>query len=155
MKLFVIIFILSCLGSLFQKEACKCSQPPPEAKTSWGHEDVIIKQDQPLRFLHGKIVVRHDEKPLAGVLVEVYDKPEALLLGWKEREDRKGKQRKIAACLTGEDGEFCFDKIPAGEYELRCSKPIEWNCASVYVIVDPKQRNSLVSQIVVPLYISH
>jgi hypothetical protein len=154
MKLFVIIFILSCLGSLFQKEACKCSQPPLEAKTSWGQENVIIKQDQPLKFLHGKIVVSSGETPLAGVLVEVYDKPEALLLSWKEREARKDKQRKIAACVTGEDGEFCFDKIPAGKYELRCSKPIEWNCTSVYVIVDPKQRDSLVSKIVVPMHIS-
>jgi hypothetical protein len=88
------------------------------------------------------------------VLVEVYDKPEGLLLGWKEREARKNKQRKIAACLTSNDGEFCFDKIPSGKYELRCSKPAEWNCTSVYVIVDSKQRISSTSQILVPLHIS-
>jgi hypothetical protein len=58
---------------------------------------------------------------LAGALVEVYDKPEGLLLCWKEREAIKSKQRKIAACVTGNDGEFCFDKIPADKYELRCS----------------------------------
>lgn len=154
MKLFIIILILSCLGSLFQKESCKCSQPPPEAKTSWGQENVIIKQDQPFKFLRGKIVASSGGKPLSGVLVEVYDNPEALLLSWKEREVRKDMQRKIAACVTGEDGEFCFDKIPAGKYELRCSKPIEWNCTSVYIIVAPRQRNSLVSQIVVPMRLS-
>jgi len=154
MKLFVIIFILSCPVGFFQKEECKCSQPPPGAKTSWGQENVIIKQDQPLKFLHGKIIVSSGEKPLAGALVEVYDKPEALLLGWKEREARKDEQRKIAACVTGEDGEFCFDKMPAGKYELRCSKPVEWNCTSIYVVVDPKQNNGMASQIVVPMHIS-
>jgi len=154
MNQFVILVILSCLGSVWQKEGCKCSLPSPEAKTSWGQENVIIKLDEPFKFLHGKITISSDGKPLAGVLVEVYDKPEGLLLGWKEREARKSEQRKIAACVTSNDGEFCFDKIPSGKYELRCSKPAEWNSTSVYVIVDPKQRNSLASQIVVPMHIS-
>lgn len=154
MKPFVILFILSCLGSLLQKDDCKCSPPAPGVKTSWGQENVIIKRDEPFKFLHGKITVSSDGKPLAGVLVEVYDKPEGLLLGWKERAVRKRKQRKIAACVTGNDGEFCFDKIPTGKYELRCSKPADWNCTSVYVVVAPHERRSLASQITVPMQIS-
>jgi protocatechuate 3,4-dioxygenase beta subunit len=154
MKPFVILFILSCLGSLLQKEDCKCSPPSPDFKTSWGQENVIIKLDEPFKSLHGKITVSSDGKPLAGVLVEVYDKPEGLLLGWKEREARKSEQRRIATCVTGHDGEFCFDKIPAGKYELRCSKPADWNCTSVYVVVAPHERRSLASQITVPMQIS-
>lgn len=154
MKSLVILFILSCLGGFGQKEDCKCFLPSPGVKTSWGQENVIIKLDEPFKSLHGKITVSSDGKPLAGVLVEVYDKPEGLLLGWKEREARKSKQRKVAACVTGNDGEFCFDKIPAGKYELRCSKPAEWNCTSVYVVVAPHERKSLASQIIVPMQIS-
>jgi protocatechuate 3,4-dioxygenase beta subunit len=154
MKPFVILFILSCLGGFWQKEDCKCPPPSPGVKTSWGQENVIIKREEPFKFLHGKITGSSDGKPLAEVLVEVYDKPEGLLLGWKEREARKSKQRKIAACVTGKDGEFCFGKIPAGKYELRCSKPVEWNCTSVYVVVAPGERKSLASQIIVPMQIS-
>mgnify|MGYP000432145361 CR=1 FL=1 len=154
MKLLIILFIFSSLANLSQKEDCKCSLPSSDIKTHWGQENVIIKRPESFRFLHGKVTKSGDEKPLEGVLVEVYDKPEGLLLGWKEREANKPNQRKIAACITGNDGEFCFDKIPPGKYELRCSKPTDWNCTSVYVVVAPTRHKSLASKIIVPMQIS-
>src|SRR5262249_42143104 len=133
---------------------CKCSQPLPSDKTHWGQENVIIKEDRVFKALHGKIVSFADNEPLRRVLVEVYDHPEGLLLGWKDREAGKAKQRRIAACITGEDGEFCFSNIPPGQYELCCSKPSEWNCTSVYVVVAPEKSGSVRSEIVILMHLS-
>lgn len=125
----------------------------PDQKTSWGQQNVIIKEDEIFKSLRGKVVAAN-EQPLAGVLIEVYDKPEGLLMDWKEREARKAQQQRIAACVTRADGEFCFPKIPAGKYELRCSKPIEWNSTSPYVIVAPEDPHSTSSKIIVPMHLS-
>jgi len=52
----------------------------PDQKTSWGQQNVVIKEDEIFKSLRGKVVVAANEQPLAGVLVEVYDKPEGLLM---------------------------------------------------------------------------
>jgi protocatechuate 3,4-dioxygenase beta subunit len=111
---------------------------------------VIIKQDDPVESLRGRLIVPANGRPLEGVLVEVFDKPEGLLLDWRQREALKAQQFRIAACITGPDGEFHFKNIPPGNYELRSSKPIEWNSTSIYVVVDPQNQNRK-SKIVVPL----
>jgi hypothetical protein len=101
------------------------------------------------------VVADVDSQPLAGVLVEIYDKPEGLLMDWKERERTSAPQHRIAACVTGEDGEFCFPRIPAGKYELRFSKPIEWNAVSIYVILAPRDAQSTDSELSVPIGLAH
>lgn len=154
MKLTATLLVLLSLSSHPQKEKCKCLPASPDQKTSWGQQNVVIKEDEIFKSLRGKVVVAANEQPLAGVLVEVYDKTEGLLMDWKEREAKKAQQRRIAACVTGVDGEFSFPKIPAGKYELRCSKPIEWNSTSAYVIVAPKDPHSTSSKVIVPMHIS-
>ena len=94
-------------------------------------------------------------EPLAGVLVEVYDKAEILLMEMEDREAARAYQYRLAARLTGADGEFCFPEIPPGKYELRCSKPGEWESTSAYVIVAPGNRDSTKSKLVIDLQISH
>jgi hypothetical protein len=140
---------------LSSKRSCKCSPAAASDQTNWGNGNVIIKKEQLFKSLRGTIIAAGDLKPLAGVLVEVYDKPEGLLMDFRERESRKAKQRRIAACITGADGQFCFDNIPFGKYELRSSKPIEWNPTSVYVVVDPKNPRSVRSKLTIDLHLSH
>jgi len=148
------VTILLSFTAYLQSEKCKCLPASPDQQTSWGQQNVIIKPDEVFKSLRGRVIVAANEQPLAGVLVEVYDKPEGLLLDWKDREVKKAQQRRIAACVTGPNGEFCFGKLPAGKYELRCSKPIEWNSTSVYVIIAPKDPHSTTSKIRVPMQIS-
>lgn len=157
MKVIAIFAVLSLLSTHLHlhKEKCKCLPASKEQQTSWGQQNVIIRPDEKFKSLRGKVVVAADDQPLSGVLVEVYDKPEGLLLDWKEREARKVQQRRIAACVTGPGGQFCFSKLPPGQYELRCSKPGEWNSTSAYVTVVREDRNRTSSELVVPLHVSH
>jgi hypothetical protein len=148
----LLIVILSGASASSHKGNCKCSPASSSDQTSWGHQNVIIKKEEVFKSLRGKVVTGSDGKPLGGVLVEVYDKPEGLLLDWREREARKAQQRRIAACVTGADGQFCFVNIPAGKYELRSSKRSGWDPTSLYVAVAP--RDGVRSKIIVSLQAS-
>ncbi|MBC8029251.1 MAG: carboxypeptidase regulatory-like domain-containing protein [Pyrinomonadaceae bacterium] len=156
MKLIValLVLILSGMSASSHKDNCKCSPASSSDRTSWGHQNVIIKKEEVFKSLRGKVVQESDGKALGGVLVEVYDKPEGLLLDWKEREARKAQQRRIAACVTGPDGQFCFLNIPPGKYELRSSRPIEWDPTSLHVTVAPRDRRAVRSKIIVSLHAS-
>ena len=141
------MLVLALFSLVFSKTyKCGCLPASPNDQTSWGQQNVIITNDKLVKSLRGKVLGLVSKKPLAGVLVEVLDNPEGLLLDWRARQARKSSQHRLAACVTGADGEFCFPKIPAGKYELRCSKPIEWNSTSVYVIVAPKDPHSTKSK---------
>jgi hypothetical protein len=50
------------------------------------------------------------------------------------------KQKELAACVTAEDGKFCFRHLPPGKYELRASLNAGWNITHVYVVVDKKSQ---------------
>lgn len=149
------LLVLFSLGLHPHKRKCTCLPASAEQQTSWGQQNVIIKHDEIFKTLRGKVSVPASQQPLAGVLVEIYDKPEGLLMDWKEREARKAQQRRVAACVTGADGQFCFPKLPAGKYELRCSKPGEWDPTSAYVVIAPEDRHSKKSAIIVPMHLSH
>ena len=151
-----IALLLTALLSLSFSRPEKCACLPASAKdtTSWGQQNVIIKNEGIVQSLRGTVVGAVNKTPLGGVLVEVYDKPEGLLMDWKERDARKVNQRRVAVCMTGGNGEFCFSKIPPGQYELRCSKAVGWDSTSVYVAVDPKARHRTRAKILVPLQVS-
>jgi hypothetical protein len=99
--------------------------------TKWGgNRNVVIEEPKPVRSLGG-IVRDPTDKPLTGVLVEVYDHPEIVLQN--SSRERAG-QKRIAACVTSEGGGFSLN-VPPGHYELRFSKSSEWNVTSVLVRV--------------------
>ena len=127
-----------CLTTPLLAQRCRCIQPAPGETTRAGaNEEIVMVDKKKYRMLHG--VVRNDEV-LAGVLVEVFDHPEHLLLSYPANEQRKQKQRRIAACVTGADGSFCFRGIPAGKYELLLSKDGGWKRSHVVVVVAPGNR---------------
>jgi hypothetical protein len=69
--------------------------------TRWGgNTNVVIEEPQPVRSIRGSVRDPMD-KPLTGVLVEVYDHPEIVLQD--SRPERAG-QKRIAACVTSEAG---------------------------------------------------
>ena len=137
-------------------EKCKCQPAAPEATTNWGQENVIIRNEDVVSSLKGEVVVDGSGDLGGGVLVEVYDQPEALLMDPMEREARKPNQHRLAACVTGANGEFCFPDIPPGKYELRCSKrDVGWNVTSVYVVVSSRTKRVKNSKLTVSLQLSN
>lgn len=48
------------------------------------------------------------------------------------------RPRRLAACVTSEDGKFCFRHLRPGKYELRTSSKPGVNVTHVYVVVDKK-----------------
>jgi hypothetical protein len=109
---------------------CQCA--PTTQGTLWGgNNSLLINLSRPVRTIRGTAVAFGDYKPLAGVLVEVYDHPEILQQNFSR--DRAG-QRRLVGCLTDDTGAFSFH-LPPGDYELRLSKSYEWDVTSVCIRV--------------------
>ena len=76
----ILILLLAVFSLSFSKtEKCGCLPASAKVTTAWGQQNIIIKNDGVVKSLRGKVVVG-SEKPIEGVLVEVYDKPEGLLM---------------------------------------------------------------------------
>ena len=126
--LLVLLILTSTSAVLGQ---CK---PAPDARTTdWGHQTVVMIHSKPLRTLNGMVIAGFPGVSGEDVLVEVFDHPE---LAQEGNQTRTG-QKRLKACVTQKDGRFSFD-LPVGKYELRCSKPVEWNCTSVIVTLSKK-----------------
>jgi len=110
-----------------------CKPVPDTRRTDWGHQNVVIIHSEPLRTLTGFVMAGYPEVSEEDVLVEVFDHPELAQGGDQTRTG----QKRLKACITQTDGKFSFD-LPFGKYEVRCSKPLEWNCTSVVVAVSKK-----------------
>ena len=117
----------------------KCVPVKDTQPTWWGHV-ITVKHNEPVRKLRGIVLERTSLSPFGGVRVQVFDHPELVL---DERGlpkmDRTG-QNQLAQCVTSADGTFSFD-LPPGHYEVRCSKPREWDCISILVEVKKKARD--------------
>ena len=105
------------------------------ANDSVGPPNAVYVNPEPLKKLRGNVLLGSGKPELAkdGVLVEVFDRPELATGGDPTRQG----QKRLIACVTRKDGRFSFN-LPAGKYELRCSKPSEWNCTSVIVEINAR-----------------
>jgi len=96
--------------TLFLKEShssrCLCATSN-ESTRNGANQNVIIAERAKYRQLAG-VVQDASGQILSNVLVEVFDKPEYLLLNYPESEEKKKMQRRLAACVVGADGKFCF-----------------------------------------------
>jgi hypothetical protein len=116
---------------------CGCSTTGET--TRWGGNQVVIRvEKKSYKQLHGIVELTY-QKPMKGALVEILTNPDHLLKGaapWDK--DAPGQQR-VAACVTGVDGRFCFRDLAPGAYELRSSFNSEWDVTHVYAVLDPKR----------------
>ena len=130
----IVMLLLSSLGVSYHQNDCPCVAPEPNETTHQGGNEVItVIEKKTYKSVRG--VVRNvNGEPMEGVLVELFDKPEWIR---KDHSSSPEDQNRIAACKTGPDGKFCFENIPAGEYELRGSKDSGWNPSHILVKVDP------------------
>ena len=140
---------------------CDCrAAASSETTRVGGNEWVVYREPAVHRRVQGVVRMPLDELQ-EDVLVEVFDNPDYLLCDWKPHNPNRctmkpsGDQRRLAACRTGKNGEFCFDNLPAGSYELRVSKDQGWSPTHVYLAIDPKDSKSTNKPIEVPLQIGN
>ncbi len=128
------LLLVSAVLGLSPYAFCHCS-PASERTTSWGVQNVLIAEPEPFNNVRG-LVTDINRHALPNTLIEVFDQPEIVR---KDASPSRSGQKRLAACLTGQDGKFEFD-LPQGEYEVRLSKPAEWNVTSVLVKVERSAR---------------
>ena len=140
--------IVSCLATSSFPNSCKCTAPlSGEVTHDGGNQLIRVKEKRSYRSVHG--VVRDvNGKLVSDVLVEVFDHPE-----WIESDSPTSPmvQRRVAACKTATDGQFCFENISAGSYELRASKDLSWNPSHIYITVKRANRKNTRARITVRL----
>ncbi len=108
MKLFIIVFMLGFFGNVLSLKDCKCTKPHHTVMTRSGaNEEIVQVERENYKVLRG-VVEDANGEPMPDVLVEVLDNPEYLLLGYPENVRQKRPQHRVAACITGSDGRFCF-----------------------------------------------
>jgi protocatechuate 3,4-dioxygenase beta subunit len=135
------LILLCCSGSL-SAQRCKCSPPAAgETTRSGANEHIVVLEKRKHARIAGNVRDVNGEI-LSDVLVEVFDKPGRLLLPYPQNIENQKPQRRIAACVVGSDGQFCFANIPPGKYEVRFSKNGGWNHTSLVLSVGPRGRNA-------------
>ena len=131
MKLIGATLLLFSFSYPLTPQECKCRAPEPGATTRKGYfEEITLEHKTPYQKLAG--VVYLSAHPIDDVLVELF--PYA--------KDLSTKRTRLASCVTGTDGRYCFSRVPRGKYELRASKDGGLEITHVYVVVDPKNRKS-------------
>jgi hypothetical protein len=128
--------------------ASKCNCEPAAEKTRAGaNEWVVYKEPLVHKKAEGVVVLPSPDRQ-QDLLVEIFDRPDYLMCEWRANNPNKCSkttppgQRRLGACKTGKHGKFCFDNIPAGNYELRISKGPSWSVTHVYLVIDPKDSKS-------------
>jgi len=131
MKLVSATLLLCFLSYPLASQQCKCHAPEAGATTRKGYfEEISVELKTRYERLAG--VVSLSDRPVEDVLVELF----AYI------RNSSAKRARMAACVTGTDGRYCFSRVPRGEYELRASKDGGFEITHVYVRVDPKNRRS-------------
>ena len=109
------LVILTLLSVLPDNRKCSC-QPALESDLPHGANEAIEYKSKTVSRIHGRVTLPNGE-PVQEAVVEVYDCPD------RDKDKRayeiveSGKRR--MACLSDEDGNFCFMGLPSGWYVLR------------------------------------
>lgn len=127
---------------------CQCKKiSRAETTHHGGNLWLVTQQEGSFEFIGGKVTDLSGEV-IEDALVEVFDQPDYLLCEFLPGNPNNCSvrapetQRRKAACVTGKDGSFCFKKLPAGKYELRVSKSVDWNVVHFVVVIAPKNKNA-------------
>lgn len=143
MKLLIPSFLIFLyFGGSLSAQRCRCSPPSSGDTTRPGANELIVVSEKRKHTRIGGVVRDVNGQIIPDVLVEVFDKPDYLLLPYPENLEKQKAQRRVAACVVGDDGQFCFANIPAGKYEVRFSKHGGWNQTSLVVSVAPRDRHA-------------
>ena len=94
---------------------CNCKTVPAN-EASHGANEFILMDKLKVNRIAGKVLLP-DEEPVNEAFVEVFNYSSSSI-DHKDVDAALTKKRR-AACMTGENGAFCFNKLPPGRYLLR------------------------------------
>jgi protocatechuate 3,4-dioxygenase beta subunit len=134
MKLGAIALVTSLLTAAPTMSVdCACRKPERGDRTRPGANMIIVvPMKKNYRELRGTVQMS-DGRLLENALVEIFDNANYLLQSGPLKQPR---QTRLAECVTGPDGKFCFRHLPSGTYELRSSIDAGWNVTHVHVTVN-------------------
>jgi hypothetical protein len=137
MNIILTLLLFFNLGGARQDSSCRCRKAPPDEITL-GSSTLVDLRPQRIAKVNGQVLA-YGDIPLEDVLVEVFTRPD--LRSWTARSSpaMERRQKRVGACLTGENGNFCISGIHAGKYELRVSKS-GLTLVSGVIIVDPRRK---------------
>jgi protocatechuate 3,4-dioxygenase beta subunit len=128
------LLVLALCSSGLPQKNCQCRKATADDKTIWGHIATEVQEKRPVKKLHGII---HDAlgERLENALVEVFADDGTEITPTSDSNIR------VAACLTGEKGKFCFDGLKPGKYILAVGHQ-GFNITFIKLTLDPKGRRS-------------
>jgi hypothetical protein len=94
---------------------CNCKTVPANETSHGANESTLIDKLK-VKRIAGKVLLP-DEEPVNEAIVEVFNYSSSST-DYKDVDAALTKKR-LAACMTGENGAFCFNKLPPGRYLLR------------------------------------
>jgi hypothetical protein len=148
-----LVLLLLTSANAAALDDCKCVPAAQNETTHYGgNHEIVIHKIKSYPSMRG-VVLDHNGSEMSNILVEVFDHPEWLLLTYPRNKEAQQKQRRIAACKTGENGRFCFAGLPSGKYELRCSFQSGWDVTHVYVRISPNHQKDSNRELQVQMYI--
>ena len=117
---------------------CPCRRAlRTETTRERANEEIVVVEQRSHRTMSG-FVEYPDGTRFENVLVEVFDHPEIFDPGHEKRHGPEIVQHRIAACVTGINGRFCFGHLRAGKYEVRASVGSGRNWTHVVISLAPK-----------------
>ena len=117
---------------------CACHKPEKGDTTRYGgNMMIIVPLEKSYRELRGTVKLSEGEV-LENALVEIFDNADYLIRETNGHLEPAPHQTRLAACVTGPDGKFCFRHLPSGTYELRSSIKNGWNVTHIHVTVDKR-----------------
>jgi hypothetical protein len=111
-KLLASTLLLALLGVSAARAGCSC-RPASEDEGPHGANELIEVGPLSVWGLRGRVLYSNGEAA-EDVVVEVYELAESD----RKLDSYRRAEERLAACVTGGDGGFCFDKIPPGRYLL-------------------------------------
>ena len=143
MNTLALLIILIFLALPIETTKCQC-QKAEDDTPALGTLFVSMNGGR-VKNLQG-VILSPDGKVMKDAIVEVFEnrsKAEDENISGAEVSQSSGLKRK-AACLTAENGEFCFTNLPPGRYLLRAGHRSDGQFSAVYVVVtlDPHGKSS-------------
>jgi hypothetical protein len=113
--LFCSMLVLLAVSSLSERR-CSC-QKALERDLPHGANETIEYSEKTVKRIAGRVAYWNNNEPAQDVVVEIYEIPHAVKK-LKPHEIVSRRHRK-AACVTLQDGRFCFPELPSGRYLVR------------------------------------
>jgi hypothetical protein len=143
-------FFISILVLVFYENAHSqtirgCDAATAEDVTHWGHIADELEADTTIKKLHG--IVRDSTKaPIYAALVEVFADD------GKIRTPTSDSVKRLAACITRQNGKFRFDGMKPGKYILAVGR-LGFNITFVRFTLEPKSRRSVSKRLTINLHV--